>query len=141
MTTLGEAGRAVDSGGDGVNLAYREGKREDLYAVNVGSFLLIIVIDRGPYSSRLGTVWYSAQKAAGELRDKFRTADVRTTENTLGKDMEQALYGELQKIFVEDGPASRLSSADQTRPSGGKPSHPALLTYEEAVQSGILPDT
>ncbi len=140
MTTLDEAGKAVDQNEEGVNLAYREGKREDLYAVNVGSFLLIIVIDRGPFSSKLGSVWYSAQKAAGELREKFRTADVHTTENTLGRDMEQALYGELQKIFVENGPAGRFASADQTRPSGGKSSHPALLTYEEAVESGILPD-
>jgi hypothetical protein len=55
--------------------------------------------------------------------------------------MEQALYGELQKIFIEDGPGPRMGSTDKTRPSDGKPSHPALLTYDEAVQSGILPDT
>jgi two-component system response regulator (stage 0 sporulation protein F) len=141
MTTLGEAGKAIDPGEEGVNLAYREGKHQELYAVNVGSFLLIIVIDRGPYATRLGSVWYSAQKAAGELKKKFRTADVRTTENTLDKDMEQALYGELQKIFVDDGPAARFTSADKTRPSGGTPDHPALLTYEEAVESGILPES
>jgi CheY-like chemotaxis protein len=141
MTTLGEAGRAVDPSNEGVNLAYREGKREDLYAVNVGPFLLVIVVDRGPYSSRLGSVWYAAQKAAAELREKFRTADIHTSENTLGEDMEQALYGELQKIFIEDGPGPRMGSTDKTRPSDGKPSHPALLTYDEAVQSGILPDT
>jgi DNA-binding NarL/FixJ family response regulator len=141
MNTLDEAGKAVDPGEDGVNLAYREGKHEDLYAVNVGSFLLILVIDRGPFSSKMGSVWYSAQKAAGELREKFRTADYHTTENTLGRDMEQALFGELQKIFVENGPASRFGSSDQTRPSGGAPAHPALLTYEEAVKNGIIPDS
>jgi len=140
MTTLDEAGKTIDRNEEGVNLAYREGKHEDLYAVNVGSFLLIIVIDRGPFSSRLGSVWYSAQKAAGELREKFRTADYHTTENTLGQDMEQALYGELQKIFVENGPAGRFHSADQTKPSGGAPAHPALLTYEEAVKNGIIPE-
>jgi two-component system response regulator (stage 0 sporulation protein F) len=139
MTTLDEAGKAVDPNTEGVNLAYREGKREDLYAVNVGSFLLILVIDRGPFSSKLGSVWYSAQKAAAELREKFRSADFHTTENTLGQDMEQALYGELQKIFVENGPAGRFKSADKTRPTGGAPDHPALLTYEEAVKNGIIP--
>jgi hypothetical protein len=124
-----------------VNLAYREGKQQDLYAVNVGSFLLIIVIDRGPFSTRLGSVWYHAQKAAEGLREKFRTADLHTTEKSLGRDMEQALFGELQKIFVEDGPASRFGSVDKTRPSvGAKPDHPALLTYEEAVQNGIIPN-
>jgi two-component system response regulator (stage 0 sporulation protein F) len=141
MNTLAEAGKAVDPSEAGVNLAYREGKHEDLYAVNVGSFLLILVVDRGPFASKMGTVWYSAQKAAGELREKFRTADVRTTENTLGQDMEQALYGELQKIFVEDGSRGRIGSSDQTRPSAGAASHPALLTYEEAVKNGIIPET
>ena len=141
MSTLGEAGKAVDPSDEGVNLAYREGKRQDLYAVNVGSFLLILVIDRGPFSSKMGSVWYSAQKAAGELREKFRTADYHTTENTLDRDMEQALFGELQKIFVENGPAGRFGSSDQTRPSGGAPAHPALLTYEEAVKNGIIPDS
>ena len=141
MTTLDEAGKAVDPSTDGVNLAYREGKREDLYAVNVGAFLLILVIDRGPFASKLGSVWYSAQKAAAELREKFRTADMHTTENTLGQDMEQALYGELQKIFVENGPVIRFASADKTKPSDGKPAHPALLTYEEAVKNGIIPES
>jgi CheY-like chemotaxis protein len=141
MSTLDEAGKAVDPGDEGINLAFREGKRQDLYAVNVGSFLLILVIDRGPFSSKMGTVWYGAQKAAGELREKFRTADVRTTENTLGRDMEQALYGELQKIFVEAGPAARIGSSDQTRPAAGTKPHPALLTYEEAVKNGIIPKT
>jgi CheY-like chemotaxis protein len=137
MTTLAEAGKAVDPGESGINLAYREGKQEDLYAVNVGSFLLILVVDRGPFASKMGSVWYSAQKAAAELREKFRTADVRTTDGSLGRDMEQALYGELQKIFVENVP----SGSAKTRPSGGVPSHPALLTYEEAVKNGIIPES
>jgi CheY-like chemotaxis protein len=140
MTTLDEAGKAVDPAADGINLAYREGKQEDLYAVNVGVFLLILIVDRGPFSTRLGSVWYAAQKASGELRTKFRTADYRTTENTLNRDMEQALFGELQKILVETGPASRAGSADATRPSGTA-SHPPLMTYEEAVESGIIPKT
>jgi ActR/RegA family two-component response regulator len=140
MTTLDEAGKAVDPADEGVNLAFREGKHQDLYAVNVGAFLLILVIDRGPFSSKMGSVWYAAQKAAGELREKFRTADVHTTENTLGEDMEQALFGELQKIFVETGPPGRFASPDKTRPAGTKP-HPALLTYDEAVKNGIIPET
>jgi two-component system response regulator (stage 0 sporulation protein F) len=139
-TTLDEAGKAVDPNTEGVNLAFREGKREDLYAVNIGSFLLILVIDRGPFSSKLGSVWYSAQKTATELREMFRASDYHTTEKTLGQDMEQALYGELQKIFVENGPAGRFHSPDKTRPSGGAPEHPALLTYEEAVKNGIIPE-
>ncbi len=136
MTTLDEAGKAVDPGAAGVNLAYREGKQEDLYAVNVGTFLLVLVIDRGPFASKMGSVWYSAQKAASELREKFRNTNFHTTGNTLGSDLEQALYGELQKIFVDNPPAG----IEKTKHSGNAPDHPALLTYEEAVQNGIIPE-
>jgi DNA-binding NarL/FixJ family response regulator len=141
ITTLDEAGKTVDPNGEGVNLAYREGKHEDLYAVNISRFLLIIVIDRSPFSSRLGSVWYSAQKAATELREKIQSADYRTTEKTLGQDLEQALYGELQKIFVENGPAGKFIPPQKTQSTGAESAHPALLTYEEAVESGILPES
>jgi CheY-like chemotaxis protein len=145
ITTLDEAGKTIDKNEEGVNLAYREGKHESLYVVKVGQFLLILVIDRGPFSSRLGSVWYSAQKAAVDLREKLRSTNYLTTQNTLGQDMEQALYGELQKIFIENGPGGKFakpvlaSNPGAGGPSGESPSHPALLTYEEAVESGLLP--
>ncbi len=145
ITTLDEAGKTIDQNEEAVNLAYREGKHESLYVVKVGEFLLILVIDRGPFSSKLGSVWYSAQKAATELQEKLRSTNYLTTQNTLGQDMEQALYGELQKIFVENGPAGKFTKPVFPSGSGtagaesGNPSHPALLTYEEAVESGLLP--
>jgi two-component system, response regulator, stage 0 sporulation protein F len=145
ITTLDEAGKTIDQNEEAVNLAYREGKHESLYVVKVGQFLLILVIDRGPFSSKLGSVWYSAQKAATELHEKLRSTNYLTTQNTLGQDMEQALYSELQKIFVENGPAGRFSNpafpagSDAAGTSDGNPSHPALLTYEQAVESGLLP--
>jgi hypothetical protein len=83
-------------------------------------------------------VWYAAQKAAAELRGKFRSAEYRKPENTLGQDLEQALYGELQKIFVEGGPDARFITPSDSK--DGKPGS-ALMTYEEAIEKGLLPRT
>jgi hypothetical protein len=67
LATLLEAGRELDR--DAVlNLSYREGKKTDLYALNVGEVLiLIIIIDKGRFYSKLGTVWYYARQTALSL--------------------------------------------------------------------------
>jgi FixJ family two-component response regulator len=67
LATLLEAGRELDQ--DAVlNLSYREGNKTDLYALNVGEVLiLIIIIDKGRFYSKLGTVWYYARQTALSL--------------------------------------------------------------------------
>jgi hypothetical protein len=67
LATLLEAGRELDQ--DAIlNLSYREGKKTDLYALNVGEVLiLIIIIDKGRFYSKLGTVWYYARQTALSL--------------------------------------------------------------------------
>ena len=63
-----ESGQILDKHSEIINLVYLESKTEYLYAVNVGSqLLLIIVVDRSPFSTRLGTVWYAGRKTAEEL--------------------------------------------------------------------------
>lgn len=64
LATLLEAGKELDM--DAVlNLSYREGKKTDLYALNIGRVLiLIIIIDRGRFHNKLGTVWYYARQTA-----------------------------------------------------------------------------
>ncbi|MEW5961578.1 MAG: response regulator, partial [Chloroflexota bacterium] len=69
IVTLAEVSRVLDDDEEAVNLAYHEGKHEYLYALNIGlRMLLIMIIDRGPYSCRLGSAWYYAQNAALTLR-------------------------------------------------------------------------
>ena len=67
LATLLEAGRELDQ--DAVlNLSYREGKKTDLYALNIGEVLiLIIIIDKGRFYNKLGTVWYYARQTALSL--------------------------------------------------------------------------
>ena len=92
VATLLEAGRVIDGEADTANLAYREGKRENLCVVNIGrQLLLIIVIERGPYSSRLGSVWYYAQQAAQALREKLGEAEYAHPQQVFAEDLEQAV--------------------------------------------------
>lgn len=70
ITTLNEAGKAIDGDAGAINLAYRESAHQYLYVLNIGQkLLLVIIINRSQYSSRLGTVWYYAQQAAAFLTE------------------------------------------------------------------------
>jgi CheY-like chemotaxis protein len=100
IATLQEAGRTLDGDADAINLAYREGKREDLYAVNIGQqLLLILVINRGPYSSRLGSVWYHARQAVVRLRETLSEAEYANPQQIFSEAIDQAFNSELDKLF------------------------------------------
>ncbi len=114
VATLLEAGRVIDGEADTINLAYREGKRENLFVVNIGrQLLLIIVIERGPYSSRLGSVWFYAQQAAQELREKLGEAEYATPQQVFVEDLEKAMDSEIDRLFdetIKDDPSTEKVS-------------------------------
>ena len=100
MATLLETGRALDGDTDAINLAYHEGKNEYLYGVNIGyQFLLTLIINRGPYSSRLGSVWYHAQQAAVMLRHQLAEAEHVSPHDVFEQSLGQAFDTELDKLF------------------------------------------
>ncbi len=67
LATLLEAGKELDQESV-LNLSYREGRNTDLYALNIGKILiLILIIDKGRFYNKLGTVWYYARQAALNL--------------------------------------------------------------------------
>lgn len=102
IATLREAGRAMDGDQNAINLAYREGMREYLYALNIGQrMILILIIDRGQYSSRLGTVWYYAQRVAVNLRQILREAEYVDPQQIFDTEVNQAFDLELDKLFVD----------------------------------------
>jgi CheY-like chemotaxis protein len=101
IATLREAGHTLDGDADAINLAYREGQKEHLYAVNVGQqLLLVLVIDRTAYGSRLGTVWYYAQQTALSLRQVVGEAEYASPRQVFGEELEQALDTELDNLFT-----------------------------------------
>ncbi|MCK6629987.1 MAG: response regulator [Anaerolineae bacterium] len=101
IATLAEAGRALDGEADAISLTYREGKNEYLYAVNIGQqFLLILMIKRGPYSSRLGSVWYYAQQTAVSLRDTLSQSTCPAPQQIFEQAIDRAFEDELDKLFT-----------------------------------------
>ncbi len=153
VATLHEAGQTIDDDDEAINLGYREARKGNLYVINVGrQFLLIIVIDRGPSSSRLGAVWYCAQLAAMTLRKKFEHAQYASPENMLGENLEQAIAGGLEDILsdagskrppeksVEPAPFSAVRSPGISDPGSGKrggwPTPPKVLSLENNQMSG-----
>ncbi len=145
IATLAEAGRTIGDNETVINLAYCEGKSDNLYAINIGSqFLLILIIDRGPSSSRLGLVWYYAHLAATALLETLNNAKYSNPGNMLGEDFEQIIDGEFDELFHEDkpadkeeGPASPIAPEDKSNtPGAGKP---VLLSLEDAKHAGIIP--
>lgn len=100
IATLSETGRVMDADADAINLAYRESKNNYLYAVNIGQRqLLILVIDRGSYSSRLGTVWYHARQTVLALRQIVSEATQVTPQQIFNPTVDQAFEAELDKLF------------------------------------------
>lgn len=136
VASLLEAGRMIDGEADAINLAYREGKRKNLYVVNIGSqLLLIIVIDCNPYSTRLGSVWYYAQQVAVTLREKLGEAEFASPRQVFGDNLQGALESELDSLFEDSFSDSvdRLSETSEPRVPDSR-----LLSFQDAVESGLV---
>ncbi len=69
IATISQVGTRIDGEGEASSLAYREGRQNDLYALNIGkTYLLVLMVDRAEYSNKLGAIWYYARRTAIELR-------------------------------------------------------------------------
>lgn len=100
MATLQEAGRVLDRDENAIHLTYREGQEDNLYAINIGQqLLLIVIIEQGTYSSRLGSVWYYAQQTAVTLHHNLNETDQTTTPNFFDEQFDEAFDSELDKLF------------------------------------------
>ena len=104
ISTLIEVGRTLDGNPDATTLTYREGDRENLYIINVGQqILLILVIDHASYSSRLGSVWYFARQTAVNLRQTVGDMDFSNApQDFLERDLGDAFDDELDKLLLSN---------------------------------------
>lgn len=98
---LNEAGQALDADPDGLSLLYRESARGNLYIVNIGSqLLLVILVDRGPYNTKMGTVWYAAQQVASMLRLSVIQNQYENPQGNFGEGWQAAVENELDKLLA-----------------------------------------
>lgn len=103
IATLEEAGRGMDRQDEGINLVYRESEGRSLYALNVGhQLILVLIIERGEYSTRLGTVWYYAQRVAVRLRQIVSQAEYVDSQQIFDQKVDQQFDSELDKLLASD---------------------------------------
>lgn len=101
IATVQETGTLLSRDALDINLVYRESKHDYLYGVSIGSqFLLIIIIDRGQYSSRLGTVWYCARRVALEIFKIMRQTRYADPSRVLAADFTQSMGDELDRLLT-----------------------------------------
>ncbi len=169
IATLTEAGQVLDGFEDAVNLAYREGKEYNLYGLNIGKRLtLVMFINRSNYNSPLGSVWYYARKTADQLKEILKESASAAPQQILAQDFEQEVGNQLDTLLgleeEEESPAEKDASFYEaptkpqaqalqelgldTPPEPSSPleqeeakdekEEPVLLSFQEAIQSGIL---
>jgi two-component system response regulator (stage 0 sporulation protein F) len=158
IATMIEAGHVIDGDFDAINLAYREGKRENLFVINIGrDLLLIIITSNGTLSTRLGMVWYYARQTAFKLQEKLEDSDYTSLQQVLGENIGQAIDDELDKLVQECFPLSAPTQSDSQTISplalenGGfdqsfKGESPTttgrpLLTFAEAVKANLISES
>jgi two-component system, response regulator, stage 0 sporulation protein F len=126
MATLQAAGSALDGDENAIHLAYREGERDNLYVVNIGAqLLLIVIIENGPYSSRLGSAWYYARQTAVTLRQTLGEADYATAPQIFDSpDVDEVFDSELDKLFEfgEETAVAPRAAAPPPSPAAQRPS-------------------
>ncbi|GEM_PF-5301763 len=69
-----------------INMAFREGIKTDLYVLNIGQRLMLIMIqDKGMITPKIGTVWFYARQAAIQIDQIINhPASVKKEQKTVG---------------------------------------------------------
>lgn len=144
IAALLEAGRIVDGDSDSMNMAYREGANECLYAINIGEqLMLLLVTDRGPYSSRIGSVWFYAQRTVEVLRQTLGQVELTNPNHVFDEDFGEVFDSELEQLLdprileSADGNSKNPARTDGNMESDGIASH--LMSFSDAVEAGLMP--
>jgi predicted regulator of Ras-like GTPase activity (Roadblock/LC7/MglB family) len=83
-----------------INLAFREGAKSDLYVMNIGQRLMLIMIqDKSVISSKIGTVWYYARQAAITIDQLIKEAMTVKKEQKKNRSNNTTIVDELDKII------------------------------------------
>ncbi len=100
IATLQEAGKVLMDDAI-IHLSYREGKKTDLYAINIGvRFLIIIIIDKTIGYSKMGSIWHYARQSALTLHE-YLTASHSASDSPheLSEISDSAISNELDRLF------------------------------------------
>ncbi len=143
MAALLAAGRLIDGDADSMNMAYREGKDEGLYAINIGEQLMLLLItDRGPYSSPIGSVWFYAQRAVADLRRTLGQTEVTNPNQVFQEDVGEEFDRELEQLLDPEATETLdRKSENPPQASDNQDTDAAIskvMSYSDAVAAGHI---
>ena len=160
FAALLEVGNIVDEDESSMNLIYRQGKKDDIYALSVASkYLLILLIAQGPYATRVGTVWYYVREVAPSLAAILENADPASLGQPFGSEMTEMLDKQLDRslhtatlenrmlpveLQAKDWPFAeeeeKASDAVFAETKISTPVTNELFDLESASELGLIPD-
>lgn len=159
VSTLITAGKRFEGHPDAIDVLYREGKQECLFAVYIGQkSLLIIVVSKEV--GQLGTTWDHVRLMAKKLHITLVNAGRPSPTCSQNKNRKDTLNREMDKLFGLDGQekAANTKAAKSVPDSEKDSDHKSLsfkgaskkikavnkeerLSFEQAVANGLISPT
>lgn len=132
FAALFEVGKVLGYKDLAMNLIYRQGEQEDLYALGVNTnFCIILLIPRGPYEAKIGTVWYYTQKTALALKDILTSMDAPITQDLFAGQMDLGVAEQIEELL---SPSWLEKNITPNEPLTSQ----TPMTIEQAMQEGLI---
>ncbi len=128
------------------SLRYYEGKRYEMYMINVGTALLLLLIGVRTSRSRLGTVWHYSQRTAETLEKLVsdgalgESGMLQEDSNALDDGFGESFMAELDSALDEpqSAAAPAPTSASPPAATNNNSNNNEVLSYEEAMARGLI---
>jgi hypothetical protein len=130
FAALFEVGKILGYKDLAMNLIYRQGEQENLYALGVNTnFCIILLIARGPYEAKIGTVWYYTQKTALALKDILTSLNAPVTSELFDArtDIDQQFDDLMSPSWLD----KNIAPSEPVSPQ-------SPITIEQAMQEGLI---
>jgi hypothetical protein len=134
FAALFEVGRLLGYDDSSMNLIFRQGIDEELYGMGVNANLSIVVlIVRGAYAAKIGTVWYYTQNTSQAVNEILAAPDSPTVK-LVSRMLDESVVIEADNAGVPDWlekleKLEELDNATRNLP----------MNIEDAIKSGVLP--
>lgn len=118
-----------------ISLRYYEGKRYEIYAMNIGTALLMLLIGVKSGRSRLGTVWHYSQHAVKELNQLVDTGQEQGQAIQSGIEGLEEGFGDSLMVELDNVLGDTEPEEPDSRP---RPASDERLSFDEAMAQGLL---
>jgi len=156
VAALLETGQVLDGKPNTASLAYCQGEKKSLCAINIGEqVFLVLVIDRKIHTTGIGLIWHHAHRAAMTLNQILEDSEIVHLQQVLSEDIEYKFDEELDKLIQKNQPFHSSSAGgklsgppDEDSQSKIKTNNPencntgaSFLSFQDAVDVGFSSNT